>query len=147
MTAQIVVRECRSDECATVLAIWKDAEAIATATDTLEALSTLVEENPGSLLIAEIDGQPCGTIIAAWDGWRGNIYRLAVIPRRRRRGVARVLVLEAQRRLQARGAHRISLYAMRDDAHVLGFWDSLQDLGYRRDPTKMRYVRQFQTDD
>jgi ribosomal protein S18 acetylase RimI-like enzyme len=33
-----------------------------------------------------------GTLVAAWDGWRGNMYRLAVLPEHRRAGIGRELV-------------------------------------------------------
>ncbi len=29
------------------------------------------------LLIAEVEGRIFGTVIEGFDGWRGNIYRLA----------------------------------------------------------------------
>ncbi len=38
------------------------------------------------------DGAIVATLIAAWDGWRGNMYRLAVAPELRREGIARTLV-------------------------------------------------------
>jgi len=140
MPPGIIVRPCQLQECAAVLAAWKEAEAVTTTTDTPEALARLVTECPQALLVAEIDGRIVGTVIAAWDGWRGNLYRLAVVPAYRRRGVARTLVREAQRRLKERGARRISLYVMQDDVEALAFWDALHDLGYCRDPTKMRFV-------
>ena len=76
MTSQIVVRECRLVECAAVLAIWKESEAVTTTTDTLEELSRLVEECPGSLLIAELDGCICGTVIGAAGALRGRSFAM-----------------------------------------------------------------------
>jgi ribosomal protein S18 acetylase RimI-like enzyme len=110
------------------------------ATDTPEALAHLVERFPGSLLVADIDGQLAGTVIAGWDGWRGTIYRLAVVPRWRRRGVARTLVQRAIQYLREQGAQRVNLFVVADAAAAVAFWDSLQDLGFRRDPNKLRYV-------
>jgi len=46
--------------------------------DDLEALERLIEHDPSSLLIAERGAGLIGTVVAAWDGWRGNMYRLAV---------------------------------------------------------------------
>ncbi|PYN15456.1 MAG: GNAT family N-acetyltransferase, partial [Candidatus Rokuibacteriota bacterium] len=75
------------------------------------------------------------------DGWRGNIYRLAVAPEARRHGLARRLVDDAVRVLRARGAHRISALVERHEAHAVGFWDSLTDQGWRRDERMLRYIK------
>ena len=59
-------------------------------------------ENNADVLVAEVDVRVVGSIVGGFDGWRGNIYRLAVHPRFRRRGVARALVVEIESRLRAR---------------------------------------------
>jgi ribosomal protein S18 acetylase RimI-like enzyme len=133
---QAAIRECRRDELGEVLALWRDAEAPPGATDTEEALATLVEHDPGAILIAEVGGEMVGTLIAAWDGWRGNLYRLAVAPAHRRRGVGRALVDAGERRLRERGARRISALVA-DEPDAIPFWDSA---GYRRDPRALRYI-------
>src|SRR5260370_512907 len=79
------------DECAQVLELWKSAEAIPRPTDTLPDLQRIVREHPDTLLVGEEDGRLIGTVIAGWDGWRGGIYRLAVLPGCRRRALAHAL--------------------------------------------------------
>jgi beta-N-acetylhexosaminidase len=61
-----------------VLAVWRKAGSVPGATYSEEALAQLLEASPDGLLVAELDGELVGTLIAAWDGWRGNLYRLAV---------------------------------------------------------------------
>ncbi|HEX5371017.1 MAG TPA: GNAT family N-acetyltransferase [Dehalococcoidia bacterium] len=39
----------------------------------------------------EAEGAVVGTFIVTFDGWRGNMYRLAVLPSLHRRGIARRL--------------------------------------------------------
>jgi ribosomal protein S18 acetylase RimI-like enzyme len=95
----------------------------------------------GAGAVAIRQGAVVGSVIGGWDGWRGNIYRLAVAPEARRAGLARQLVHEAERVLRAKGARRISALVERHEAHALGFWDALSDRGWRRDERMLRYVK------
>ncbi len=135
----LTIRRCRIDECALVLELWKRAEAIPRPTDTLADLERIVREHQHTLLVGEEDGRLVGTVIAGWDGWRGGIYRLAVLPECRRRGVGQALVAEAERRLVARGARRLNAMVARDEAHALGFWDAAP--GWGRDARWHRYTK------
>jgi len=86
-------------------------------------------------------GRIVGSVIGGWDGWRGNIYRLAVAPEARRRGLARRLVQEAEHVMQTKGARRLSALVERHETHAVGFWDALGDRGWRRDERMTRYIR------
>jgi len=80
-------------------------------------------------------------VIAGFDGWRGNLYRLAVLPSHRRRGIASALVREAESVLFAMGAQRITALVEGDHPWAVGFWDAAERHGFVRDPLKLRYVR------
>src|ERR1700735_2955224 len=90
-----------------VLAFWKAAGAHPTSTDDPDSLSSLVARDPDALLLAEVGGRLVGTVIVTWDGWRGNMYRLAVLPDFRHRGIATALVRHGEHRLRALGCHRV----------------------------------------
>jgi ribosomal protein S18 acetylase RimI-like enzyme len=135
----LIVRPCRLEECAEVLNVWRKAEAIPRPTDTLPELERLVREHPETLLVGEEAGRIIGSVIAGWDGWRGGIYRLAVLPECRRRRVAQALVAEAERRLHARGARRLSAMVARDEPQAVAFWDAAP--GWAREPRWHRYAR------
>jgi ribosomal protein S18 acetylase RimI-like enzyme len=117
------IRSARPEEAAAVLALWRDAEAVPGATDTEAALRGLMEDAPDALLVAETEGALVGALIAAWDGWRGNLYRLAVAPSHRRAGIAGALLAEGERRLRDRGAVRISALAI-DESSAPRFWEA-----------------------
>jgi hypothetical protein len=52
--------------------------AHATTPDRIEDVHRLLAETLGGLLVADASGALVGRLIAAWDGWRGNMYRLVV---------------------------------------------------------------------
>src|SRR2546427_12909884 len=141
-TGAVAIRPCRAEECEAVLALWRRAGATASATDTLEELLRLVRSEHGDgFLVAIQEGAIVGSVIGGWDGWRGNIYRLAVAPEARRRGLARRLVQEAEHVMQTKGARRLSALVERHETHAVGFWDALGDRGWRRDERMTRYIR------
>ena len=117
------IREGQHEDCDSVLALWRLAGVRPSVTDTPERLRLFIEKSGGLLLVAEAAGQRVGTVLGGWDQWRGHIYRLAVHPDYRRRGIARALVGEIERRLQDRGAARI--YALTYTEDGAAFWASL----------------------
>ena len=144
MTGAVSIRRGRPEDIGQVLKLWARAGASPTITDTSEALAQLLGSSQSILLLADIDGQLAGTVIGGWDGWRGNIYRLAVVPEYRRRGVASALMREVDAALLAMGARRITALVERDHPWAVGFWNALERAGYRYDPTMTRYVKNFQ---
>ena len=132
------IRDCRREDCPAVLDLWRRADAIPSGTDTLGDLQRLVEENTGLFLVAEAEGRLVATVIGGWDGWRGNIYRLAVLSEFRRRSIARSLVAEVEQRLRAKGARRISALVVKTEEHAMAFWEAA---GYDHDQRMLRYVK------
>jgi ribosomal protein S18 acetylase RimI-like enzyme len=122
-----------------VLALWREAEAPPSPTDGPDSLRTLIRRDPEALLVAEARGEVVGSLIVGWDGWRGNLYRLAVLPAQRRTGVARRLVREGVRRLQERGAVRINALVIRSDTAATGFWRAA---GFTHDARMARFRRE-----
>ena len=127
-----VAGEC---DIAAVLELWRESRSLAARTpDTPEALQAALD----SLLVAEEEGRIVGTLIAAWDGWRGNMYRLAVVPDKRREGIAIALVRAGEELLRSHGARRITALVGDGEAPAESLWAAA---GYGRDEEVARYVR------
>jgi ribosomal protein S18 acetylase RimI-like enzyme len=144
MAGAVSIRRGRPEDIGQVLELWARAGTSPTVTDTPEALAQLLRSSQSILLLADVDDRLAGTVIGGWDGWRGNIYRLAVAPEYRRRGVASALMREVDAALLAMGARRITALVERDHPWAVGFWNALERAGYRYDPTMTRYVKNFQ---
>jgi len=119
------IRSAKTGDAGTVQRIWGEAEAVVSTTDDLDAVRVLLDRDPDALLIAELDGECVGTLIAGWDGWRANLYRLAVLPGWRRRGIARALVETAEARLRSLNARRGAAVVVTDHDHATAFWRSM----------------------
>ena len=120
------------------MTLWLGSGTAPTMTDDPASVRALVAHDPEALILAEEDGEIVGTLIAGFDGWRANLYRLVVLPGARRRGVAGALVSEAERRLKLRGAPRANALVVLDHPHAVGFW---QSAGYEKDDRMGRWVK------
>ncbi|MGW2204678.1 GNAT family N-acetyltransferase [Streptomyces sp. NPDC001774] len=101
-----------------VLAFWKIAAEGTSISDDRDGIERLVARDPEALLLAERDGELAGTVIAGFDGWRCHLYRLAVHPDHRRRGVGGALLAAAEERFVRLGGRRAD--AMVLDRNELG---------------------------
>lgn len=136
---RLVFRSATDRDIKQVLALWNAAGSVETVTDTREGVLGLLDADPEALLVAESDEREIvGSLIAAWDGWRGSFYRLAVHPQRRREGIASALLREGERRLLARGVARFTAIVTDDDPDAMSFWTAT---GYERQQSRARFVR------
>jgi len=141
MDTDLIIRPCREDECPAVLKLWQEAEAAPSKTDTIPQLRRLIHDVGDLFLVAEQDSKLVGTALGAWDGWRGHIYRLAVLPLYQRQGIGRALVLEAERILYSKGVKRISIEVIGQDGRAMSFWKSLEEIGYLQDNRIVRFAK------
>src|SRR5262245_46815335 len=113
------------DDIPEILTFWTVATAEPSSTDDADGIAGLLERSPGALIVAVDDGTIVGTVIAGWDGWRGALYRLAVAPSHRRRGIATALVDEAEQHLHTQGVRRMHLIVSTAGGPVaVDFWKS-----------------------
>lgn len=136
----ITVRRCRQDDVPAVMDLWAQARSEHAGTpDRRDAVTQLVAaDSPAALLVAERDGAIVGALIAAWDGWRGNMYRLAVRDGSRRQGIGLALTRAGESYLRRRGARRVTALVAFDDEDASGFWVAA---GYPQDEQIGRRVR------
>jgi ribosomal protein S18 acetylase RimI-like enzyme len=133
------VRAARAQDLTAVLELWAhERSEHAITSDRFVDVERLINDTPGALLVAEAEGEIIGALIAAWDGWRGNMYRLAVRSDHRRRGIALQLVRAGEQYLRSRGARRVTALVAYDDESAASFWEHA---GYPRDHVIGRTVR------
>jgi ribosomal protein S18 acetylase RimI-like enzyme len=133
------IRHCRQADVPAVLDLWTEARSEHASTpDRPEEVERLVDDSPAALLVAEQDGEIIGALIAAWDGWRGNMYRLAVRDEHRRKGVGMALARVGEDYLRECGVQRVTALVAFDDEVAGGFWE---EAGYPMDREIGRRVR------
>ncbi len=137
------IRLLDGHEAEALLELWTVSTG-PSETDTIADISRLVREAHARCLVADVNGQIVGSVIATFDGWRGNIYRLAVRPEHRRRGIARALVAAVEEAFAAWGVRRVTVLVERDHPWAVGFWSAV---GYDLDTRIARFVRSLRPRD
>jgi ribosomal protein S18 acetylase RimI-like enzyme len=132
----MVIRPAGRDDAPAILDVWRASELESSVTDSIDQIERVFDT--GGLLVATEGGRIVGTLIAAFDGWRGTYYRLRVLESHRRRGIARALLDEGERRLRALGCVRADAIVLRDNEAAVSFWTSA---GYPLDVDGGRHVR------
>ena len=79
----------------------------------------------GLFFVAVLDSHVVGTVMAGYDGHRGWIYRLAVLPEYRGKGIATGLMRKAEAALVACGCAKVNLQVRESNETAVGFYRSL----------------------
>jgi ribosomal protein S18 acetylase RimI-like enzyme len=135
---EVAIRAASLGDTAEVLSVWQTADIAPSTTDDPLGIERLLERDPGALLVAIVDKRIVGTLIAAFDGWRGSMYRLAVLPLLRQHGVGGALVAAGERRLLDLGARRLSALIINENLEAVSLWEMC---GYTQDPRMGRWIK------
>jgi ribosomal protein S18 acetylase RimI-like enzyme len=137
--ADLTMRAAGAQDMNAVLAFWRvAAEGRARPPDTHPAIATRHQRDPDALILAVDGDQIVGSVIAGWDGWRCHLYRLAVLPGRRREGIGRALIGAAEDRFRILGATRVDAMVLDDNEPAHSIW---AQCGYSRQAEWSRWIK------
>ncbi len=122
------IRACQPGDEPGVIHLWNEVlPDSAPHNDPNKSLKNKREVDPDLLLVAIADDTVVGTVMGGYDGHRGWVYSLAVLPQYRRQGVGSALIRELEARLASRGCLKVNLQVRTSNAAVVEFY---QQMGY-----------------
>ena len=126
------IRLYRDSDREQVVALWKACELVVPWNVPEDDIALKLAYQPELFFVAERDGRVVGSVMAGYEGHRGQINYLSVEPALQGSGLGRELMEFAEAKLRDLGAPKINLQVRSKNREVIAFYESL---GYKSDDT------------
>ncbi|MGW6538074.1 GNAT family N-acetyltransferase [Streptomyces sp. NPDC055051] len=136
----IRIRTAAPSDAERVLAFWRESAEGTSISDDVDGVRRLLARDPEALILAVDGDRIVGSVIAGWDGWRASLYRLAVLPSYRRRGLSKALLKASEDRFAALGGRRVDAMVLEANERAHHAWGAA---GYERQEQWRRWVKPF----
>ncbi len=122
-----------------VYTIWKRTGLSLGSSDTLEQVERIQKKNPELFLVGVIYDEVVAVVMGAFDGRRGYVHHLAVIPEHQRKGYGILIMEELHKRFKNKNIHKIHLFIEKNNESIIKFY---KKIGWfvRSDLEMMSYV-------
>ena len=108
-----------------VVELWRECGLVAPQNDPVKDIRRKLHVRRDLFLVGLLGARLVGTVMVGYEGHRGWVNYLAVVPDCRRRGLGRRLMEEAETLQRAAGCPKINLQVRSSNADVIGFYRSI----------------------
>ena len=130
---RVQIRELTAQDRDAVVALWHEAALTRPWNDPVGDFERALRNTTSAVLGAFDGADLTAAVMVGHDGHRGWVYYLAVISTRRRAGLGRRMMCEAESWLRDQGAVKVNVMIRHGNAEVFGFYDRL---GYSDDESR-----------
>lgn len=114
-----------------LISLWVSCDLTRPHNDPVKDIELAIAGPSSVILIAENEGDVCGSIMVGHDGHRGWVYYMAVHPEHQRQGLGRQLISEAEAWLADKKIWKCMLMIRDTNTAVRDFYARL---GYAEEP-------------
>ncbi len=123
MSFEIVRYDLRHQKA--VVDLWEKCGLIVPQNDPVEDIQKKLDFQPELFFIALLDGQIIGSVMVGYEGHRGWLNYLAVLPSFQKRGYGKELVNKAIAELEKIGCLKLNLQVRKSNAPAVEFYKHL----------------------
>jgi ribosomal protein S18 acetylase RimI-like enzyme len=128
--SDFVIRQFCKDDQEGVIRLWSKCGLIAPQNNPERDIGRKLKVNPEFFLVGQINGRIIATCMAGYEGHRGWINYLAVLPNYQRRGFATQIMQEAEKILRSAGCPKINIQIRSSNTGVIEFYKAI---GFKKD--------------
>lgn len=126
----MLIRAFSAADEAAVVELWRRCDLVRPWNDPHKDIARKMVVRPDLFLVGVVDGKVVASVMAGYEGHRGSVNYLAVVPEHRRRGLAREILGEVERLLRLDGCPKINLNVRTTNLEVIEFY---RRMGYAVD--------------
>jgi len=108
-----------------VVELWRKCNLIVPQNDPVEDIQKKVDFQPNLFFVGLLDNKVIGSVMVGYEGHRGWLNYLAVLPEYQNSGYGRKLVEKAIAELEKLGCLKVNLEVRKSNASVIAFYKHL----------------------
>ena len=126
MNAQKVnIRTYKDSDKEEVVGLWEQCNLVVPWNHPETDINIKMNFQPELFLVGEVGGRIIATVMAGFEGHRGWINYLAVLPKFQKQGIGRTMMQKAEQRLRDLGCPKINLQVRSSNKDVIAFYKSV----------------------
>ena len=127
---EMIIRQYSPADREAVINLWKTCNLTKSWNNPEQDINRKLKDSPELFLVGTINDINFSSVMAGYDGHRGWIYYLAVVPEYRKQGLGRWIMAAAEEKLLDIGCPKIDLMVRKNNPDVITFYEKI---GYGHD--------------
>ncbi len=129
-SAELKIRPFRREDSEKIIDLWFTCNLVVPWNHPMLDIERKMKVNPELFLVGLKDDKIAATVMGGYEGHRGWVNYLAVLPEFRGRGYGAMMMDEIERLLLERGCPKVQLQVRETNKEVIKFYERL---GYKND--------------
>ncbi len=122
---KLIVRPYQPDDEQQVIELWHRCDLVVPWNDPKYDIELKLKIQPHLFLVAAIENLIVATVMAGYEGHRGWINYLAVLPDYQRQGIGRLMMTKAEAELKKLGCPKVNLQIRAKNQSVIAFYEKI----------------------
>jgi ribosomal protein S18 acetylase RimI-like enzyme len=121
----ITIRPFELTDKPAVINLWHECGLVVAWNDPEKDIQRKLAVNPELFLVALVDDTLVGTVMGGYEGHRGWINYMAVLPDHQGKGIGRQLIEQTESNLLALGCPKINLQVRSTNTQIIEYYKTL----------------------